>query len=378
MPSGTGRIADHRLAVDMSERIAELNPDASPLIVLTKKMKKKRVVTRPEYDWMEQDIGSRWDKVSKTGGLLATATSIDVANEGYFRKGDVVKVPRTGETMLVTDVDYTDHQIEVIRSWGAVDAAALNDKDPLVIISNANAEGATLREILPKEPVKKSNYTQIIRTPVGVTGTLDATKTMGPKAMAWYRHVDGINHAIDMERTMWFSEKGKDTFNGQPRRTTGGVLEFLNTNILDVSTANGVVTEQAFTEWMESVFAKGSSDKFLFACGRLCTTIDLWGMGKLRTLPKEKTYGVAIKEFVTTHGTLYIVKNKLFEGAVYGGYGVVLDLDNVAFCPLDGRDTKLLTDRQANDEDAKKDEYLSEFGVEVRLPETHAVIKGVA
>jgi hypothetical protein len=53
-------------------------------------------------------------------------------------------------------------------------------------------------------------------------------------------------------------------------------------------------------------------------------------------------------------------------------------MDNVAYCPLTGRDTKLLTNRQANDEDAQKDEYLTEFGIEVRLPKTHAIIKGVA
>jgi len=50
------------------------------------------------------------------------------------------------------------------------------------------------------------------------------------------------------------------------------------------------------------------------------------------------------------------------EGAVYGGMGVVLDMENLAYCPLKGRDTKLLTNRQDNDEDSQKDEYLSEFG----------------
>ena len=114
------------------------------------------------------------------------------------------------------------------------------------------------------------------------------------------------------------------------------------------------------------------------ASARLCTHIDLWSLGKLQTVPASKTYGVAVKEYVSTHGKLYIVKHHLLEGATYGGYGIVLDMDNVAYCPLDTRDTKLLTNRQANDEDAQKDEYLTEAGIEVRLPKSHAVIKGVA
>ncbi len=380
MAVGTNTIAEHRLRIDMSEKIAELEPNASPLITLTKKMKRRRVVTNPEFSWMEQDPGNRWDAINNTAGYNNSATVWAVDNAGYFRVGDIVQVPRTTEVVLVTNVnvDNTENTITVIRGWGGSTTAPLVDDDPIVILGNANEEGAKLREIKTTEPVKKTNYTQILRTPVGVTNTLAATSTYGPKAMAYYRHLDGINHAIDMERTMWMGKKGKDIHNGKPRRTTGGILEFLTENVLDVSAITGGLTEQAFTEWLEDVFRYGSSEKILFACGRLCTIIDLWAQSKLKTVPGERTYGVKIKEYVSSHGTLYIVKHKLFEGTVYGGMGVILDMNNVAYCPLKGRDTKLLTGRQDPDEDAVKDEYITEFGVEVRLPKTHAIIKGVA
>lgn len=378
MAVGTNTIAEHRLRIDMSEKIAELEPNASPLITLTKKMKRRRVVTNPEFNWMEQDPGNRWDAINNSAGYNNSATVWAVDNAGYFRVGDIVQVPRTTEVVLVTNVDDTQNTITVIRGWGGSTTAPLVDDDPIVILGNANEEGAKLREIKTTEPVKKTNYTQILRTPVGVTNTLAATSTYGPKAMAYYRHLDGINHAIDMERTMWLGKKGKDIHNGKPRRTTGGILEFLTENVLDVSAISGGLTEQAFTEWLEDVFRYGSSEKILFACGRLCTIIDLWAQNKLKTVPGERTYGVKIKEYVSSHGTLYIVKHKLFEGPVYGGMGVILDMNNVAYCPLKGRDTKLLTGRQDPDEDAVKDEYITEFGVEVRLPKTHAIIKGVA
>jgi len=378
MAVGTNTIAEHRLRIDMSEKIAELEPNASPLITLTKKMKRTRVVTNPEFSWMEQDPGNRWDAINKSTGYNASATGWAVDHAGYFRVGDIVQVPSTTEVVLVTAVDNTGNTITVIRGWGGSTTAPLVDNDPLVILGNANEEGAKLREIKTTEPVKKTNYTQILRTPVGVTNTLAATSTYGPKAMAYYRHLDGINHAIDMERTMWLGKKGKDIHNGKPRRTTGGILEFLTENVLDVSTISGGLTEQAFTEWLEDVFRYGSSEKILFACGRLCTIIDLWAQYKLKTVPGERTYGVKIKEYVSSHGTLYIVKHKLFEGPVYGGMGVILDMNNVAYCPLKGRDTKLLTGRQDPDEDAVKDEYITELGVEVRLPKTHAIIKGAA
>jgi len=381
MAVGTNTIAGHRLRIDMSEKIAELEPNASPLITLTKKMKRRRVVTNPEFSWMEQDPGNRWDAINNAAGYDKNATVWAVDNAGYFRVGDIVQVPSTTEVVLVKNVDNTGNTITVIRGWGGSTTARLENDDPIVILGNANEEGAKLREIKTTEPVKKTNYTQILRTPVGVTNTLAATSTYGPKAMAYYRHLDGINHAIDMERTMWLGKKGKDIHNGKPRRTTGGILEFLTENVLNVSASSGGsggLTEQAFTEWLEDVFRYGSSEKILFACGRLCTIIDLWAQNKLKTVPGERTYGVKIKEYVSSHGTLFIVKHKLFEGPVYGGMGVILDMNNVAYCPLKGRDTKLLTGRQDPDEDAVKDEYITELGVEVRLPKTHAIIKGVA
>jgi hypothetical protein len=379
MTTGTAGILGDRMVIDMSTKIAELEPDKSPLITLTKKMKRIRTVQNPEFDWMEQDLGARWDAINKSGGINASATTIEVDNGAYFRVGDIVKVPRTGEVLLVTALNPNSNnadEMTVVRSYGATAAAAIADDDPLVIIGNLNEEGARLRAIKQKEPVKKSNYTQIIRTPVGATNTLQATKVYGPKPMSWYRHIGGIEHAVDMERTMLFSEKGKDSTTGQNRRSTGGILEFCNENVFNVSSTT--LTEQSFIEWLEEVFRYGSKEKVLFAAARLCTHIDLWSLGKLQTLPRNKTYGVGVKEYVSSHGTLYVVKHHLLEGNIYGGYGIVLDMDNVAYCPLNGRDTKLLTNRQANDEDAQKDEYLTEFGIEVRLPKTHAIIKGVA
>jgi hypothetical protein len=379
--SSTGTILGDRLVIDMSDRIAELEPNKSPLITLTKKMKKVEPADNPEFHWMEQDPGNRWTAIAKKAstGWVAADTELEVTNVEYFRIGDLVKVPSTGEVMLVSDITAASNKITVARAWGSTSAPAkMGDTAnvPIVIIGNANAEGAKLREIMLNEPVKKTNYTQIIRTPVGVTNTLQATKTHGPRAMNWYRHLDGINHAVDMERTMWFGEKGKDTVSGKPRRTTGGILEFLTANVLDCSSVT--LTEQSFSEWLGDVFRYGASEKILYACSKLCTVIDMWAQAKIKTVPKEKTYGVAIKEYVSTHGTLYVVKHKLFEGAIYGSMGVILDMDNLKYRPLKGRDTKLLTNRQDNDADEQKDEYLTEFGVEVRLPKTHAVIKNVS
>ena len=54
-----------------------------------------------------------------------------------------------------------------------------------------------------------------------------------------------------------------------------------------------------------------------------------------------------------------------------------IDLDHVAYRPLVGnghnRDTHIMTNVQTPDEDSRKDQIITEAGLEVTLPETHAL-----
>lgn len=71
-----------------------------------------------------------------------------------------------------------------------------------------------------------------------------------------------------------------------------------------------------------------------------------------------------------------MIYDPLLEGAVYGGYGFVLDTENIRYAYLEGRDTKLHVGIQSPDLDGVVDEYLTECSLEVRLPRTHMVITG--
>ncbi len=129
MTTGTFNIEASRLRIDMAEKIAELEPNKSPLITLTKKMQRTRTVQNAEFDWLEQELGARWDAINNVAGYNDAATSIVVDNGAYFRVGDLAKVPRTGETLLITAI--STNTLTVTRSWGAVVAAAMVDNDPL-------------------------------------------------------------------------------------------------------------------------------------------------------------------------------------------------------------------------------------------------------
>jgi|GEM_PF-1871452 len=83
----------------------------------------------------------------------------------------------------------------------------------------------------------------------------------------------------------------------------------------------------------------------------------------------------------TSWGSMNFVAHPLFRGDVEDK-AVCIDLSNVSLRPLAGngisRDTFVETNVQENDVDGRKDMIITEAGLEVLLPETHAVIDFVA
>ncbi|MDK2821846.1 MAG: hypothetical protein PWP31_1811 [Clostridia bacterium] len=148
--------SDNRLVIDMSNDIALLDPSAAPFTALTKRIS-KLTANNPEFSWLERELEARWDAVNQANET-AVGTSVVVDNGSYFRVGMLVKVPRTGEVMLVTAV--STNTLTVVRGYGETTAALLVDNDPLLIIGNANEEGAGAPEDMGGAPNKVFNYTR--------------------------------------------------------------------------------------------------------------------------------------------------------------------------------------------------------------------------
>ncbi|MNR93459.1 hypothetical protein D3C72_245160 [compost metagenome] len=380
MPQVTGvrdteNIQQAKRVIDMAETIALLEPNESPFMSFMKIAKRNvRTVFNPKYEWSEDNLGARWDAINNASGYLAAATSLVVDNGTYFAPGYVVKVPRTGEVFIVTAV--STNTLTVVRGYGVTTAADLVDNDPLLIIGNANNEGAKAPEIRSTLEVPVYNYTQIFRTVVGATRTNEKSKHYGGNDLAYQRRKKGVEHKIDMSRSFILGERKLDTTGAKPRRTTGGLLSYLTKNNYD---AGGQLTQSEFDNNIsEVIFKFGSKEKLMLCSARLISVINGWALGKLMINQEAKKYGLNIMQYVTPHGTLNLLnESKILEGAVYGGYGIIIDPANVGYCPLNGSDTKLRTNIQDNDEDGTRDEYLTEAGLEVKLPDTHGVLTGV-
>jgi len=368
----TNNVVATRRVIDIAKKIDVLEPDAAPLTLLTKKID-KRVTVNPEFKWMEEESLVKTDQVNDGTGMTSGDTTMAVDNGSRFRAGDVVKIPRTGEQVLVTAVASND--LTIIRGWGSTAAAAIVDNDPIVIVGNANQEHATKRNMIIGDQTIRTNYTQIFRTPFGISRTAANSEMYGGKDLAHIRMMQLIEHQKEIERAFWFGEPKEDLTGTHPRRATGGVDYWISTNATD---AGGALTQIEFNTFLRTGFRYGSKKKWLFAAPIVVEAISYWAAQKLQVSVNEKTFGISVMEYLTPFGSVSIVLMNLFtEVTLYSGYAYLIDVEGLAYRYLENSDTKLKTNIQANDADGQEDEYLTECGLQFNNEKKSALLYNV-
>ena len=369
---GNGNILSNRIVVDMAQEIAFLEPSATPLIVLTKKMNTASVMN-PKFEWMDNNLEVRWTKAVATGTTTATSIAVTSGTGQYFTVDDLIKVSSTGEVMKVTAIS-TD-TLTVSRGIGnSGTGLAFNANADILVIGNAamQGSGAPAENVLGVTPFY--NYTQIFKTAFSVTNTLEATKLYGMKELARLRKNAGIRHAKSMEYAFLFGKKSIDTTGAQPVTTTEGILTTLTGNANNKSVTKASATEADLMEFCQNVFTYGGDTRTCLVSPDMLAWFSTLAGSKLQIIQNDMdtTYGLNISKYLTPFGVLNLVMHPLLRNG-YASTLIALATEDLYYKPLSGRDTKLVTNVQLPDEDGQRDMFLTEAGMELRLPLKHGV-----
>lgn len=378
-PMLTTNIQSDQLALDFGDQIALLDPNENPYTLFMRMASKRRTVSYT-FSWFEDRRKARFDTVDGTPNT--TDTTINVDHGSYYQQWDLWQNTRTGEVFRIDGV--SSNALTVTRNIapsGVGTGTAMNDADELMLVGTAQPENDTSKPARSDVPSKVSNLTQILRTPFEASETLRSSMfQLSPDEWGRQGKMKGIEHALDIESALLFGKKSDTQPGSAHSRTTGGLLSFITTNQTD---AGGDLSEAEFNAFMATAFTAGggSATKLALSSATAVGALNKFPASKQMTQNNEKTYGMDVTTYTSPFGTLKLVYHKLLRGAKYGGYLVLVDMANVSYRFLandqQSRDTKLLTNRQANDQDGRKDEFLSEVGGEVRLQETHAVLTGI-
>lgn len=368
---GTKDINQDRRVVDMSDKISLLKPAAYPFTAIMSKIGKEPAYNT-RFQWLEEDLMSVWVESSTTIASGITALVLKAGQGLQVAVDDLLRVAASNEVLKVTAV-ATD-TITVTRGFGSTTAATINTNDKIIVLGNAMIQGG----VSPSEKYTNTrtqyNFTQIIKTPFSVTNTLQAQKLYGGKEYNRLANRKGIEHGRSLEQMLLFGVRSENVTGEQPILTTGGILQFLKGTTNDLNVNESALTLAKLFEIAEQIFTYGNQTKLWLVSPRWMTAVAKVALDYLQTTAGDTTLGLEITKLKTPHGTLNMVQHPLFNTGFYD-LSMALDLEEITYRPLDGRDTKLLTQIQNNDEDGRRDQYLTEAGLEFKQPKKHALIK---
>ena len=416
-----------RRLYNFSDRIADLAPDESPFFVYLSKVAKV-ATDDPQFRWLKDrnkiQMADRTfaldasHTVPAAGSTLAyTVDDGAGAAPDWIIKGMVFAVGEKDssdnkpETVIVrvesapvagsTETTFTGRTISAATG----STTAVVDGQKCTVIGSAFEEGSGSPDSWSRELENGNGYCQIFKTACELTNTARATVYRG-YASEWDRiwNLKLREHKVDIERAMLFGNSASQSGINYTDGIVGHIIKNSQSQITGATTQvsytedKGYFTTRTDAETtydvilrdLEVIFdpARGGSSSKLALCslpvisffnkmnGSSTFMSSAYSASNPMMSQANGSYGHKVMKVETIHGDLTLVKEPLFRGHA-APYMCLVDLDNVAYRPLVGngvnRDTHIQTNVQSADEDLRKDMVLTEAGLEVSLPEAHAL-----
>jgi len=420
-------VVPSRRLYNFSDRIADLAPDESPFFVYLSKVAKVPT-DDPQFRWLKDrnkiQMADRTfaldasHTVPAAGSTLAyTVDDGAGAAPNWIIKGMVFAVGETNastnepETAIVrvesapvagsTETTFTGRTISAATG----STTAVVDGQKCTVIGSAFEEGSGSPDSWSRELENGNGYCQIFKTACELTNTARATVYRGYSS-EWDRiwNLKLREHKVDIERAMLFGNSASQSGINYTDGIVGHIIKNSQSQITGASAQvsytedKGYFTTRTDAETtydvilrdLEVIFdpARGGSSSKLALCslpvisffnkmnGSSTFMSSAYSVSNPMVSQASGSYGHKVMKVETIHGDLTLVKEPLFRGHA-APYMCLVDLDNVAYRPLVGngvnRDTHIQTNVQSADEDLRKDMVLTEAGLEVSLPEAHAL-----
>ena len=428
-----GQAPDQRKLYDFSDRVAELMPEESPFFVYLSQVAK--VATDDNiFRYLENRTVTNYTArnfslaAAVNGGSAVSANNLydftvdDGAGAaiGFLTKGMVLAVKTVDGTggyaqalvrvesapnVQSANTTFSGRVIDVSES-SVSGYNVLADNDECQIVGTSFGEGTGSPDTFSDTIEDDFGYTQIFKTACELTNTAIATRYRGYENefdRIWAQKLR--EHKVDIERAMLFGQKarvnGLQYSEGLVGHIVKNVAPVTDDSAFSYSSGNAYYRSVAQSELtydrlladLEVIFDPargGSSERLVLASLPVITFFNKMGDGafidasvghangpyRVNMNNVQGSFGHQLMEINTVHGSMFLVKEPLFRG-IASGFMLMADMSKLAYRPLVGnginRDTQIMTNVQNADEDLRKDMILTEAGLEISLPECHAL-----
>ncbi len=378
---GTGQFTSDFRPTNYRELFTLLEPNGTAPLQALLSMAGSEATDDPKYNHFRDELPDR--KLTVDGAVASTSTgsiTVDAADdEAFVVPGTILINVDTGEVMRATSASASQ-VITVARNIGGT-THQIADGANIIIGGHADSEGGTSPTAVSFDPTTDFNYTQIFKTAVQVSGTLQNTYLRtGDKEQEQLTKALKM-HMADIERSMFFGKRHEENGStAQPTRYTGGLTNSI-TNVTDGASygANAnVITEKEFDRLLiEDIFAYGSTEKVAFCGARVISNLMEVGKNRWQPTQIDNAYGVSLSRYTTYAGDLLVYMHPMFRQVPnMDKEMIILDMNEIKYRYMQGRDTQLIRDIQTPDFDGVKHMYMSECGLEMTQAKVHHRIKG--
>jgi hypothetical protein len=377
---GTGQFTTDFRPTNYRELFTLLEPNGSAPLQALLSMTGSESTDDPKYNHYRDELPDR--KLQINGAVASTSTAsitVDAADDQQFVvPGTIIVNVDTGEVMRATAAP-SSNAIAVERNIGGTSYQIADDAN-LIIGGFADTEGGSAPVAISFDPTMDFNYTQIFKSSVQVTGTLQNTYLRtGDKEQEQLTKALKM-HMSDIERAMFFGKRAEvNGSTASPLRFTGGLRNSITTVTDGASygASSNVITEKEFDRLLiENIFAYGGSEKVAFCGARVISNLMEIGKNRWQPTQIDNAYGVSLSRYTTYAGDLLVYMHPMFRQVpTMDKEMIILDMSELKYRYMQGRDTQLIRDVQAPDFDGVKHMYQTECGLEMLQSKVHHRVK---
>lgn len=372
---GHEQLTSARVVVDMQDDILLFQPEATPLLTLTAKLRRKREAVNPLFEWLEKDEYPRTLDVTAAYDSDDTSVSVTAGQEARVYPNAVVQNVRTGELILVGATSSGTLSSLTRGIGGGQSDGIIGDK--LLFVFNAIEDGADTPAQRSIQEFALSNRTQIVRTAFGFTGRDLVVELYGGRDEMTETKWQAIEHKRSIEYLQMFGKKHLIT--GTHQQTfSDGLDNRITTNRWNIAGTD--LTEDAWIaflgytmKWGKGGNQNGKGTKYLLSSSQWLSEINGFARDRLQYRVLDDQIGFSAMEYVSPHGRVMLLHSPLLD-YYHPERAYLVDLNHGRYVYLRGRDTKLHYDRQGNGIDGRINEYISDVGAQWEFEHAHAAL----
>lgn len=292
------------------------------------------------------------------GGQIAADTTWTMVDTSQLVPGQVLRVPATGENVLVLTV-ASSTSITVRRAFGTTAAGAVAAGAQLMVVGNAFEEASNRPNAQSYNPAYIKNYTQIFRNAWAVSGSAAAIKMLVGDGNVAENRRDCIHfHSAAIENALLFSQLYTGSLNGRPVRGMDGILSMVGNQAYyppsfaaaNVFVAGGTTSYTQLEQMLESTLNQrmesttASTDRVIFTGSKGMQVFNQ--IARLNTTymmingQETTAFGMQFRTLKTSRGTFRLIEHPILNSnAVWSAMAFVLDLSCLKLSYLGGRKT---------------------------------------